>query len=480
MDELVLLVQSMTWTEKRYFRKYARRHQLGEENRYLELFGALEKSSPDKSSGAMPNKTAALRSYLQKMILRSLREYHHQSSVEMELRSMLDYLDLIADRWLPGIQSRLLSKGLAMAKASGLPQYHLEFQRRRRKHIRVERRPEKVQILDEILGEEQEALDQYRAEFSWLHKYDQEYLLAQAITESNPIAAKQQEPSDQEEPGSFNGALAFFSSQAIRAIRQGNYAEAKDFFGHNLKVWEKFPIHIKDHPRRYISAVMNYLSSCHRCEEYEEFARALGEITLGKHLNRQTQAILNLKTHDLALLLRTQTMDWEGAREAVEKLDAMLNKDKFDEILELTTSWNLAMFYFSQEEYGDSLKWINHILNRPRNQTRQDLLRSAPVIEIVLHFERGNIDYMLSRMRSLERLPKSKAIPPAARELFRCLRKVIRTGSRQVQKEAFSSFYTKLETLKEAEQIAGITELKYWVQHRITGQSTVEVMRSDH
>lgn len=478
MDELAALIRSMSWAEKRYFRKYARRHEIGEENRYLRLFRELEQLPEGAPVASTPlhNREAALRSYLQKLVLRALREYHHQDTIEMELRCLLDYIDLVQKRWLPKMQMRMIRKGIARSRAAGLPQFELEFQRRLRKVIRTDRRPEQGERLEVVTDEEQRAIAEFGAELSWLQRYDKFYLEAQVAPEMSDGGLAPLSGTD-EAPHSFNGALAFYTTQAMHALRRQDHMDARKFFGLNLDVWEQFPAQIRDHPRRYVGAVINYLSSCHRVSDYAEFDRIVAKIEAQPQVSVMTRRIVQLKVAELAMMLHLATLDLERALESAARCRQLLRSHKFDPTLVVTTSWNLAMLDFLRSDYVASLQWINRILNLPRGKSREDLVAAARIFEVVLHYERGNDDYMLSRIRSLERVRHPAVAADWVRALFKCLRKCITLYQPRDRRREFALLHAQLEAVPDTGRSAGLNELIVWCNHHANDRPVADLLR---
>ncbi|MFL5753055.1 MAG: hypothetical protein ACJ76F_06590, partial [Bacteroidia bacterium] len=96
-DELFELIGSLSKNEKGYFKKYASRSSAGQDNNYIRLFNALEsmESYEDKKfrkkhrAEKFIRFLASEKNYLYRMIVRSLNEYHHASSVDAQLQEYL-------------------------------------------------------------------------------------------------------------------------------------------------------------------------------------------------------------------------------------------------------------------------------------------------------------------------------------------------------------------------------------------------------
>ena len=95
-DELYKLIKSLSSSEKRFFKIYASRHVIGKENNYVLLFDAiaLQKSYSEKaikvkfSGEPFMKRFAAVKNYLHLLIIKSMRNFHSGSTIDIELKEM--------------------------------------------------------------------------------------------------------------------------------------------------------------------------------------------------------------------------------------------------------------------------------------------------------------------------------------------------------------------------------------------------------
>ena len=102
-DILFRFIKTLTPAEKRYFKLYASRHTIGEKNEYLRLFETIDKMLLYDEAGLKNafrkmrarNSLAIAKNRLYETILKSLDSYHAESSVDVELRSLLHYAEIL-------------------------------------------------------------------------------------------------------------------------------------------------------------------------------------------------------------------------------------------------------------------------------------------------------------------------------------------------------------------------------------------------
>src|SRR4051812_12516203 len=111
-DDLFLLIKSLTKNEKGYFKKYTSKHVVGDENKYISLFDRIDHSKQfnerelKKEIPHLPSD----KNYLYKLIIRSLNEFHHGSSIDHELREILNAVEILFAKALYPQCEKLLNK----------------------------------------------------------------------------------------------------------------------------------------------------------------------------------------------------------------------------------------------------------------------------------------------------------------------------------------------------------------------------------
>lgn len=124
-ETLYQLINSLTKTEKRYFRLFAKTNRT--ESNLLRLFDAVTimKFKNDKQvkenfiNHSFIKNLDVLKVHLQKLILQSMRLYHQNSDKERELRDMIVDIKFLLNRSLYSQCSKLLKKTKAIATKQG-------------------------------------------------------------------------------------------------------------------------------------------------------------------------------------------------------------------------------------------------------------------------------------------------------------------------------------------------------------------------
>src|SRR6185295_14160283 len=121
-DPLHLLIKSLSKSEKRNFKVYAKRLQSNEDSKFLELFDVLDKLSEYneekillKASDISKTQLSNLKAHLYKQILSSLRLNASNQDLDIYLREQLDYAKLLYNKGLYNQSLKMLDKAKVTA-----------------------------------------------------------------------------------------------------------------------------------------------------------------------------------------------------------------------------------------------------------------------------------------------------------------------------------------------------------------------------
>src|SRR5262245_6498315 len=127
-SDLFNLIKSMHQTEKRYFKIYASKHIIGDQNKYVLLFDAIDQQAQSTVGEYDEDKIKALfkkekfirqihvaKNYLYHMILKSLHVYQSHASAEAELKELLHYEEILFAKQLYSQCPKVLKKAKKLA-----------------------------------------------------------------------------------------------------------------------------------------------------------------------------------------------------------------------------------------------------------------------------------------------------------------------------------------------------------------------------
>ena len=496
-EDLFKLIKSLSKSEKRMFKLSASRSKPGDSNNYILLFEAISEMEvydegviKEKFKGKpLVNNFSVAKAYLYDSILNSLCNTRSAISPEMELRRDLDHVEALHKRGLYPQANKVLRKGLRLAGEQSLLYYEAEFRRWQRRLVNLQSGKDQYAALADVDRTESYALAALQLEARLrsiraqvqaiflnqvdLRKPEIADLLEQLL--ADPVMSQPPAPNN---PQLFYARLAYFQSKAIYTRLKGDPIGSMNLYHQILQEWELRPKIIRARPNQYIIAITNFLDSCMRAHEFEDFVPTVSKLrALSLKDPRLKARAFYLGTH---LELRFAITTGQLAL-AIDKLDSIENglrqhASYLSPTIELTFLYNLAVIHFLARDFRGAISFSNRILNRPSSPVRQDLVDGARLFELVSHFELEHYDLLESLLRSMQRRLRTRPRTHAFEKvLVRGLRKLMQAPVSKV-KAAFEQLQAEFEAVEGAAYLVAREELLLWMKSRIEGRDVEELL----
>ncbi|MBA3704484.1 MAG: hypothetical protein H0W84_00865 [Bacteroidetes bacterium] len=426
-DGLFTLIKSMTMSEKRYFKISASKHIIGEQNKYIRLFEALEKQKNydeellrkkfrDKN---FMKQLPVTKNYLSNFILKAMRIYNSQASINSELKGMLTDAEYLYGKGLYHHCSKILRK--AKKFASKYEQYIelLEI-------LDIERRLN-IQRGSDALNMETKSIQLFKekdailAKLKNLDKYQaiDDYLIS--YMRKGPTRTKKDETRYRELLSNIllkNEELAitsrskrvFYNVQAHAHLSNGDLSAGYIYRKKMLDFIELHPEQTEINPGVYILALGNIILTC--CDQ-KKFKEAMLYIDKLRKYNvnsveHKVKVFQITYLHELHILLTTA--QYEKAINLMPEVEKGLKMyfGKINKQYEIIFYFNIATIYNVVGRYNDALAWNNKLLNDREVAIRYDVLCQARILNIIIHFELGNYDQLEYLAISAQRFLQKK------------------------------------------------------------------------
>ena len=181
------------------------------------------------------------------------------------------------------------------------------------------------------------------------------------------------------------------------------------------------------------------------------------------------------------MLFYIQTNQFVLAKKLVPIIESGLKKfgNKLPKGRILTIYYNIAVLFLVIEEFDECLTWINNIIFGEWENIRQDIQDSAKMLQIILHYELGNVDLLDSLMRSTRRhLKESERLYEMETLLLQLVKKLIRTPGKKERNQALEQVKQKISVLSNinGQVITGTEEILLWIESRLNGRSIADSM----
>lgn len=473
-DNLHRLVKSMTKPEKRYFKVFSSRHIIGDSNNYQLLFDAIDKQQEydevklmKKFTGkSFASRFSIAKNRLYAALLRSLDSFHSNSSVGAQLQRQLHSIEILYHKSLYDQCLKLLHSARKVAQRHEKLTIQVEIDKWEKKIHEKDNyeRLEGKKPLERILESDRRLTET-------LHTYNELWYIKSRIFSQlyqhgkvrNEEELQQLKQIIDEAAGKLNGKISgtenLYMLNHIHSAYHfslGNYNECYPYLLENLKLIDKKPHLFNEEPNIYISVLTNTIYVGMRLGRWNEALKNVEKLRqLPEKLALQTNEDLELRLFSLAksteLTLYAQSGEFEKGIEMIPEIEVGLEKfsEKLSSIRKAHFYFNIAVIHFGLEQFHESLKWINQLLNNVEIDKTRDIHCMAQILNLVIHLELGNKSLLPYALRSTQRfLETRKKVYKFEEIIFNFINDSQKKRQDKTLNEMYSDLVPALEALR--------------------------------
>ena len=481
-DDLFLLINSLSVSEKRYFKLFAQRHVIGDKNRYEHLFDLIEKQTgtgeynEEKIKKELTPKEikniSAGKHYVYELVLRSMRNFHESKSLADQINHRITDIKFLMDKGLFAKCKQLIQsakkEALTIEHHAGI--LELTYLERRINRLKIEK--ESKQTFSEISALEKNAAMHIANEVFFRELYDTNFILLQEeytpanISKINYIHDEVVKYKDR--ANSFNAKALFFIIQADDAQLAGKYSDARKFMKEVVALFDKNPVIKNEQSQRYINLLSNYLNSCFLANEFEDFQTIIKKLKQIQPQKEEEEILLFRSRYSQELLYYINMQQWEQAEKLIPGIHAGLEKykNRLSVVSVIVFYYNMAVVYFSLKKYDRSLDHFNYIIDTASKNIRKDIQQNAKLFQIVIHYEMENYNLIQTLIynfkRSLKKTDRLSEFEKITLDLFS---KLIDTPDKRSKTKLLLNAKEKLSGLSKTHQ--GVFEIISWIDSKI-------------
>lgn len=495
----------MSKSEKRYFKLFAGRHTIGEQNYYLALFEAVDRQSEyDEESivkqfkgSKMAKNLSSVKVQLTNLILRSLRQYKGNKKKKYDVRSLLDYADILFEKGLYSHCTKILQKAKKIAN-----EYDLLVALDEISVLEHEIALKTYQI-DEL----QKRIDEEHPQLRETHRLNNmlaEFEFLSARMRAVSVGSKYySELKKTELPVIMEHELLRGNADDLPYLAQIEYHDLWSLYHIHSRDFEKCLYHrrkalelleqkqqkILDSPKVWIYHARRLLILLGTWHKYDVFDKELEHINKFIEQIPEEKKTTNLRTEIYTTIYITKLdIDIDrGLFEQGAKFAEEVEKDNKELLYIISTDgqivlyYNLFYVYFGNGQLQKALYWINRIINDSFGKVRIDLQCATRLVNIVLHYELGNYDMVAGLIRSTDRYITKRD------RKFEFERAFLRFANKYMQEpyvneykdvwkrhiEAFADILSK----KDETRVLEFFDYISWMRTRVESRSLSDIMQ---
>lgn len=494
-NELFDLIKSLTKSEKRFF-KLSSSIQSGEKN-YFKLFDYIDSQSVynekklkehfkrERFIKHLPSE----KNHLYKLILKSLRQFYGEQTASSILKQEIKNIELLYNKALHKEATKFLKRAKKMAAEH--EEFYFSIELFSWEKVLTEESYESGNFdvdLNNIIKEESEVIDKLRN----LAEYHILYSKINALFRSDGFTKNEEERrmvNEIENHHLIKGKNTALSSRAtsICYYIQGLCAAAnRDFelsynkFNRVRLILDKNPKIKLDLGQRYVLTLFHLMQSYVNENDFAMAQEMIDQIKSLKGKKGFNSLHLTLRINNILL---TDQMNLYNIQGDFDKSLAVLESGyhQNEELIERSSKEQKIKFYFSAaytlfaaSEFKEALQFLNLILNDNEQQLRQDIYSFSRILNLLLHFELSNFDYLeYSSNSAIRYLNKTKRDHQIETVFIKQIKKIAKTVTESETIPIYEDTLNQVNQLLENENenvILDYIDIVAWLKSKITGE----------
>lgn len=491
-SDLFYLIRSMSSAEKKHFKKFSVQGEGPGKKNYVRLFDFINQMEDYDESlirkhfageALLRNLTSEKR-YLFGMILRSLRDQHRDRSFREQIRNLIYDAEILLERRLFDAFWQTLSKAKKLAQPFFISASLIQINLLERRYYRANSKVEPGYFPDELHRELEQLMEITQEKFWVDAKVDAIYARlwegkpAGELSELKSVLIEKINAASDTLP--FILPHAYLNCLSMLYVLEDDPWNCLKYMRELVEHWKRSPFLQKQHPLLYHSILFNYLNTATMVYYFDDFEEVLVQIRRVNLKNKSQKRIQNLHLYYLQTMYIYYTGQYERARELAEDLEGRLadRESNWQARQKLALVHLMAQLQFKNGDLSASRKWIRLFLDDPEIEDRADGIPFMHVLEIIIFWERGEYEWVLSAARSVQRRFRDKTGFHKAESIaLSALTRLARLPDEHAQRETFTDLLTGIEQLEKysnKDNLDGLLFYWLWAQshlHRCSMQT---------
>ena len=426
-EDLFQLIKSLGQMEKRYFKVFASMNEKKGTNIYVQLFDEIDSQATYdeqairekfKKENFIKQLTAS-KYYLQKLILKSLGNFHGNNSADIRLSNLLISIEILYQKGLLDACLQLITRSKEMARKIDAYTYFLQFISWEKKAMN---KKQFLNVDDQAIKHLKEEEKNAMTKLQNLNDYDNLnmewwHLLKKKGMSRNRAEKKQYESiighslvKDAKHALTGKAMINYHFLNTVISHEAGNMQQYLYYARSLVDFFQANPEQAEHTPSVFAAAINNlgaaylflnqYDKAIQLCDEFETILSLKNNIGSERIRSAVYASTLEIKTSCFIKL-----GEFQNTIKLVPEFEH--NKTKLRKDIKKGTylfiTYNFSVCYLGKGEYKRSLKWLNEVLNDPDPEISEDLHCFARILNLIIHYELQDEDLLEYIVRSTYR-----------------------------------------------------------------------------
>ncbi|MEZ4886340.1 MAG: hypothetical protein R3E32_16510 [Chitinophagales bacterium] len=490
--DLFDLIQSLTRTEKAYFKKFAYKNDNSKDNPYLQLFDAIDRQQEYDEEKLLKKfrkekfvkQFSVAKNYLLNLIVSSLADYDSNKNNRNRLLQMLREIRALKDRGATDLAQKRIDAALKLAEKYQDDWILYELYLMSVVLLPLQNSADRFDLYQKI----QESLNAIQNMEDYRKVYGQ-YL--QLGNSGSKVREEQNEQSwkdfmqhpllqDSTKAITFATRYQFHEIWTNYHLRFKNSEAVYEQMQKQVELFGENDIYIETKPIIYLMTLNNLMFVQGILNKHEEL-EVTAQLILEKRNEKVIAPVAQIRPNIFYTLEGTllayylELKHYKKAYEMIPKVRAC-NPEIFDHEKDrvFRNRFNMAAAYFYQKEYDAALDEVNELLGfKELDKESPDIGSFTRILDLLIHFELNNdllIEYTSrSAYRYLYKHKKLYQVENIVLTFFKHLSKINDVSELQT---AFEDLHESLLELKENPYEAGAFSYFHfldWVEEKMEG-----------
>ena len=499
-SSLFELIQSLSQTEKRYFKVFLQKYVKGGKDNFARLFDEIEKQKTYNESKlkSFPH-LAVLKVRLEEYILWSLQDFHSSKSVSEKLKREIRSIEILFHKRLFEHAKKQIFKSKKTAEHYEEFLSLHELLKWELKIINAEAFASVSQEeLRKIYKQAEECLEkavnanQYSLFCDSIYLQIRQHGFFRKKEELKKFGAMMNNRllKSPKEALSMDAKYFFHSSHIGFAQLQGDIQKAHNNNEEILKLLEGSSQHIQKDPRKYLSMKQNSTVWLYHFKEYDKALESLENLKqfiihqrtfLSEYLFARTFYYVNTAM----LYCYCRLGEFGKGTAATIVFIKEFEKHKVRP-LNRETEWMfcdaVGTVYFGAGKYSECIRWLNKIIQDKEGNIRSDMQCMTRIFSLLAHYELGNRELLRYMVKWTYRfLSKRQRLYKFETIILGFIgKKSQRIDTRKKMVEAFSELKAELtKLLPNIHERRPLDDFEYieWLESKIENKPFAEIVR---
>ncbi len=495
-DDLFRLIQSMSKSEKRYFKMESKK--AGDKtSNHIKFFDAIN-DLEEYDEGVLKKKLrkekfiahlSAEKRYLYKAVLRSIRNFRGDQSVFAQIKTLVIDANYLSERSLNDQAKKILDKAGKLAAKIDDTVSLLEINLKKQQLSIADKIKEHQQNIEFLMKEKNEIIHLLMIKLELRDIYNK---IGAANTENNHaqildlIQGRENILDQAQNTNSFYATLWHHAIMANYYKSLGELEKLSEMRTNIVELWNQYPDIKKESFHTYLLDLANISASYFKQNQIETAFKYLQLLENEKPVNAFDRVLVFEKVTIKKLIYFMSKGNFDEAQSLVPGIESTLEKISASKSTIITIKINIAILYFCVENFHVCLTWVNKIINTPKSKIRIDIQGLSRLLAIVAQIEIGESYETIDNFcRSTQRFFQKNNLKNNNQESLILLDYFWKyyISSQKQKTEILDQFKLTIEEFRShptKKLTLGLEEFHYWIRSKLEKKSIARLIKESN